>query len=375
MYRSALIGAEQFPWTVPISKKHITEDLKIWRDEVEELSKVDKLVVGKGPRIEYTEINSKKFGNQLFPQKIVFDSIDDFMFFCSSESEWNQILEISKNLISKFPEASSWVEKNNSFKKILENKKIWDNLIDVCLYFKSRSPGEWIFAREIPLKISSKFIEDNKSILRELLDIILTPHHINSTASDFYKRYYLIQDHSRIRVRTLDKEVSIALFGTELITDFELIISELDNLLKLKGERIKKVFVVENLTTFLSFPMLQDSLVIFGCGRFATSIQIKSLSRVALYYWGDLDVQGLEIMAAFRKNHPNTIALLMDNKTYKAHSELIIQGEPTQLLEAPQELSSDERVLYTALKTSNNRLEQEKISRIFLENAFAILDY
>jgi hypothetical protein len=105
------------------------------------------------------------------------------------------------------------------------------HLIEVCLFFENKNPSEVIYTREIPLKVSTKFIEENIAILRELLDSFLLNEMIKSDETNFFERFYLKRDCTRIRIRLLDDVIKTHLLGSTFISDLEVPISELDELL------------------------------------------------------------------------------------------------------------------------------------------------
>ena len=66
--------------------------------------------------------------------------------------------------------------------------------------------------------------------------------------------------------------------------------------------------------------------------------------RQSLYYWGDIDVQGFEILSQFRSYFPQTQSLLMDRATFDTYFEGD-KGTPSNVSK-PLHLTPVEATLY-----------------------------
>ncbi|MBK6964924.1 MAG: hypothetical protein IPH20_13550 [Bacteroidales bacterium] len=137
-----------------------------------------------------------------------------------------------------------------------------ETTLDVCTYFK-QNPKPNLYIRELPVRVHTKFIEYNKGLLLELLNVILpkdTINHEYPTSKDFEKRFGLKFNQSRIRLRILDQNISDKYLSG--ITDIEVTEEEF-NKLKIP---CKKVFILENKTNysnlmnFLTLPHLENSI-------------------------------------------------------------------------------------------------------------------
>jgi hypothetical protein len=127
---------------------------------------------------------------------------------------------------------------------------------------------------------------------------------------------------------------------------------------------MKRVFIVENktnlLTIALSMPEIEKTAVIFGSGYKVEYLKkVFWLNNVELLYWGDLDIQGFEILSQFRGYFPHVKSILMDKETFDRFFEKDM-GKPSNI-SINLNLTDDEKQLYELLKTNNWRLEQEKI--------------
>jgi len=85
----------------------------------------------------------------------------------------------------------------------------------------------------------------------------------------------------------------------------------------------RRVIVTENKINGLALPELADTLAIFGLGYgIQTLAEVPWLKDKALYYWGDIDTHGLNILAMARAICPHTRALLMDQATLLQYRDL-----------------------------------------------------
>lgn len=79
------------------------------------------------------------------------------------------------------------------------------------------------------------------------------------------------------------------------------------------------VVIVENKDTFLAFPQMSGGICAFGAGE-AGQATLRGLSWLAqaprLFYWGDMDAAGLEILNAYREQGLDVESILMDLDAY-----------------------------------------------------------
>jgi hypothetical protein len=118
------------------------------------------------------------------------------------------------------------------------------------------------------------------------------------------------------------------------------------------------------------------AIAIFGKGFNLSLLKnVHWLGEKEIFYWGDLDVHGLQILSQLRGYFPRTISILMDMKTFSDFETSAVDG-PSPGAMLPQNLTQDEMQVYQflAARRTSNRLEQEKISHAaFLEVLASIL--
>ena len=289
-----------------------------------------------------------KIGKQLVPQKIVIDTLEDYLKMVGKEKEYQIFTKNYKLLIDAFPNLKEWVI---SHPQKLIDCDVWSGIIEVCNYFKT-NPKPNLYIRELPIQVHTKFIETNKTIIKELLDILIKEH-ISQEETHFEKRFNLKYDESIVRFRILDKNISQQHFSG--IDDLSIPISQFEAL-KLP---IKRAFVVENKMNVLTFPTIKETIVLFGSGfKVENLANVDWFNNIELWYWGDLDIQGFEILSQFRGYFSHVQSILMNQDTFDRFE----YGKGTlNKVSSPLNLTKEEQQLYEHLKTNNWRLEQEKI--------------
>lgn len=363
--RSTLTGETFFPKIIPADKT-VSEDFNQMKQQLAEIIAFSKDRRSFGYTIKYETINTRKHGLQSIPIQISFENESDFLNFIGKESESRKFQNTSRTILSKFPQLRDWVTKYPI--KIIENVGIWDDLLKVCEYFV-HNPVPNLYIRELPVSVHTKFIENNKGILAELLNLLLPQESINSeygSGKDFEKRFNLKYVEPLVRVRILDNLLAEKYFTG--LDDLSIPISQL-NKLKISFAR---VFVIENKTTFagllnfLTLPHIKDSIALFGAGFSVGNLKnAEWLKESQVFYWGDIDAHGLQILSRIRSYFPSVRALMMDFETLNEHKELWGKGSPTNVTQLTH-LSKSEVDLFEFIKQNNVLLEQEKIPQHYV---------
>jgi len=309
---------------------------------------------GFGYTLEFQKVRTKYLGTQDLPTTIYFDTEVDLLKYLGKEKEAELFKINCEKIISTFPVLKEWVILNPS--RIIQNQNEWESILKVCTFFK-QTPRPKLYIRELPINIHTKFVERNQAIIKELLDILISEY-VNTQEKHFEKRFNLKFSEPLVRFKILDKEISNNFFSG--LDDIAIPISQFENL----NLAIEKVIVVENKTTLyttLTLPKMDKTIAIFGSGYSVHNLKnVVWFKNIELLYWGDIDVQGFEILSQFRGYFPQTKSLLMDMQTFEIFFENDL-GSPTNLSTALN-LNENELELYQLLKSNNWRLEQEKIS-------------
>ena len=343
-------------------KSYTKSSLQEFEKEIQEIVSQSKEKKGFGYSLEFQQVKTKHLGTQDLPIAIYFENKKDFLKFLGKEKEVDLFKSSIDKIIKAFPELKDWIIK--SPKKVIDNSNKWENILTACQYFK-QNPKPNLYIRELPIKVHTKFIEENRSVIRELLDILVSEY-INQNEKQFEKRFNLKYAEPQIRFKVLDKKISLKFFSR--IDDIAIPISQFEAL----NLPIKKVLVVENKTTLyttLTLPKMNDTIAIFGSGFKVSSLKnVPWFDHLELLYWGDIDVQGFEILSQFRSYFPKTQSVLMDKQTFDNFFEND-KGTPTNI-STKLNLKNEEQQLYDILKTNNWRLEQEKIPFEYVNKYF-----
>ncbi|SDF93591.1 hypothetical protein SAMN04488589_1739 [Methanolobus vulcani] len=359
---SSVYGIPQFPRNVRFRKVKSNETQENFfkiNTETDKLINGSKEKKGYGYTVELAQRNDRRIGPQKFPEKIYFETLDDYLKFFRKEAQYAEFIEITQRLKRELPHLLPWVESNPM--KVIDNLGKWDDIIKVC-YFFLENPMPNIFIREIPLDISTKFIEENKVIIKYLLDILIEDY-VNKDETDFNKHFNLKNNEPLIRLKILDPKIAHEFFSG--VDDLSIPQSQFNQL----NLPCKRAFILENKTNytnifnFLTLPSLEGSIAIFGKGFGVGLLKDATwLSNKQIIYWGDIDPHGLQILSQIRGYFPQTQSCMMDLNTFTDFSSLSVMGACTDVTEI-EHLTPDEHELFDYLNSMEecNRLEQEKI--------------
>jgi hypothetical protein len=349
-----LRGENNFPLIIPSNKQIGGTNFSDWKNDLIPLYQNSKAVKSKGYSVDWKEknINGSK---QSIPTRIYFESLRDFLYFIGREDEYQKIHASRQLLLDKFPLLYEWAASNPSI--LLEYYDQWDDIIKVCEYFFYHPPPHPFYIRELPIEVHSKFIEQNVSILKKLLDILLPESWKNLNDMGFESRYFIRKANIYTQIRILDDSLKSILGYDECSLSLE-------DAAWLKWLP-EKVFIIENKTCFLTFPKLKNAVAIFGEGfKSRISQHIPWLEQTNLYCWFDLDAAGFEMLNMIRQVYPTSKSFLMDRDTYmqfENFSHNVFQRAKQLSL-----LTNDEQQVYQFLVSQNRRLEQEHVSHLYV---------
>ncbi|MDF5735667.1 MULTISPECIES: DUF3322 domain-containing protein [unclassified Nostoc] len=353
---SVITGNNFFP--IDFSIGSLPKDYLALREAVTQLISKSKQDLGYGYTLELETRKLHKLGQQSLPQRISIETEQDYLKLLKKEKEFSKFKTDIELILFEVPELNCWLNQNPV--KVIEYSDRWSDLLKVCRYFQS-NPKPHLYIRELPIQVHTKFIEQNKGILRNLLEAILPTELLSSVQGEkqyvFEKRFSLRYGEPLIRLRILD-QVLKAKYDFPF-DDISSTISEFRQL----NLKVHRFFIAENLTNFLTLPALENSFALFGSGY---AIQIlKSVNWLAycpIFYWGDLDTDGFKILSQLRSYFPQAISIMMDVKTFETFKEFAVTvAESTA--ENLLYLTPQEQALYSYLSIHNKSLEQERISQ------------
>lgn len=349
-------GVPFFPCPIR-SNKQVSPDFVVMQREIAEVAAGSTDRKGYGYTILYEPVQTRRHGCQNLPASITFETERDYLKFIGKERE---VALFRKNLdliCRTLPELKAWCSQQTRL--LVEEGAHWVDLLKVCTYFVNH-PCPDLYIRELPIEVHTKFIEQHVRILQSLLSFLLPPEAIRMEGKTFCSRFYLKEAEPVIRFRLLDIEMSRSSF--QCVDDLSVPVSQFARL----HLPCKTIFMVENLMTFLTFPPMPASLVIWGKGFQVEVLKdCRWLNNCRLVYWGDMDVHGFQILSQVRSYFPQTTSLMMDRSTFDAFLPMVVSN-PVPNPPEPKHLTDKEEELFRYLKENAWRLEQEKVSYVYM---------
>ncbi|MDR1761280.1 MAG: DUF2220 family protein [Bacteroidales bacterium] len=341
------------------SNKKLSEDFLLMKEELSELISGSTDRKSYGYTIHYEKINTRKHGAQNQPVAITFEKESDFLKFIGKEKEAVLFKEKLQTITYAFPQLFDWCVAYPL--SVIENTEQWTDLLKVCNYFV-KHPNPNLYIRELPIEVHTKFIEENKTVLQSLLNILIDGHISNKEEKIFEKRFGLKSKPIQIRIRILDNEIARQYFSG--LTDISVTEEELKQL----AIPCANIYITENEMNFLTLPSLNNTIAFWGKGFAINALKhIDWLSGKNIYYWGDMDVHGFQILSQLRSYFPQVRSIMMNMETYHTFENLSVNNHipnPPVLTN----LKEKEIELYNFLKENDKRLEQEKISHSYSVN-------
>jgi len=323
-------------------------------------------------RIVMREFRHRVLGSNAVPDEVWLDTLDHALALIGKQKDARRFASLVQLTREQHPVLLPWLEKRPL--NALALADAWQRLLNVVSWLQSH-PRPGIYLRQVDLAgVDSKFIEANRGVLSELLDLALPQDAIDASAtgaSQFCRRYGFKDKPLRIRFRLLDARVALLPNGCE--QDISLTQAAFEQL----DLPLRRVFMTENEINFLAFPVMPGSLVIFGAGYgFEAFAGVAWLHQCDLYYWGDIDTHGFAILDQLRAHFSHAQSLLMDRETLLTHAEHWGQESQPLLRDLPR-LTPDETALFNDLRDNKLRvgvrLEQERIGFGWVQRALADL--
>jgi len=315
----------------------------------------------------FEEVRNRHIQTQQIPRYLHIECAQDLWQWLGCAAEVSAFEALHDDLTEQWP-ALTTVLQQSPF-KYLELAAQKNNLIAVLRWFETY-PHSGLYLRQLDISgVHTKFIEANKRLINDCLQAILPPEQFDASIislghSGFERKFGLDYDRPGIRFRILDKRYRLAGLSDLIIP--------LEQFAQLSLP-VKHVVITENKINGLAFPALDDAIVIFGLGYGAELLaEVPWLSFKNIWYWGDIDTHGFNILAQFRKHWPQTRSMLMDEQTLLICQALWVE-EPKPILQFDTtRLQQSEREVLEGLwqqrwHTRAIRLEQEVIPFHLLE--------
>jgi hypothetical protein len=351
-------GQDWVPLSIPIrgpSARQIGEHL----GEVRQWAAEWAAAAAGGPlRVEYKQVGGRHFGANSIPARAWLDSYDEAWALLRVGAEARRLAELIE--AARGTRLVPWLTGHPM--RALRLADDWDRLLATVRWIEQRqAPGMYLRQVDAP-GVDTKFIEQHKGVLAELLDAQLDPSRVSVGAPDFAGRYGFLRRPGYVRFRVAG--------GYRGFAELSVRASEFTT----GPEGVSRAFVIENEITYLAFPIPPDAIVILGGGYALPFLPLSWLASLDLVYWGDIDTHGFAILNRLRHHLPHARSMLMDGATLLDHRDhWTTESSPTAA--ALDRLDGAESALYSDLVSDayapSVRLEQERISFAAVEKAVA----
>jgi hypothetical protein len=344
-----------FPLDLPVGR--LPTDYLVLRKTARDLQAQSKEQRGFGYTLEYQVQQKRVSGTQTLPVRVVIETKQDFLHLIEKEVEFVQFRQNVALIRALLPQLEDWMRRYPQ--RVIEQHEIWSDLLTVCRYFLEH-PRPQMYMRELPIGVHTKFIEQHRGIVRELLEQILPAEGMTPEAVSFEQRFGLREKEPLVRVRLLDGQLHKR-YNLPL-TELSVPASQFVKLDLLRGQRC---IVAENEMTFLTLPSQRDAFALFGSGFMVHNLaRVPWLTECPIFYWGDLDAQGFQILSRLRAVFPHVTSVMMDQETLSAFADFCVESTPCSIRQLPH-LTPGEHDLFFHLAESSLRLEQERISHTY----------
>ena len=348
--REHLAGRSIFPYEIAFGRPRGGRDLDRVAEESRSLVEGSALRLGYGYTVETSPVGTR-YGEQRLPVRVYFPDATNFLRFIGKEEEFVRIQADIALISMSVPAALGWASLNPI--EVLAHSGQWQEICIILAYLLSH-PQPGCYPRELPLNVSGKLLGDEQAVICDVLRSIPGPHWKNGP--DYLSQLGLRRPPgSFIRLRFLDIESRQA---NHFPVD-ELSLSS--DVLANTPIKASRIFVTENLMTYLSFPFVDKAVAIFGEGNAAARLaQLTWLKSAEKVYWGDLDPYGFSILNRLRAQFPHVRSMLMGEATFRKFDHLGMEGKRPDV-NSFELLNDEERRVANLLYLKRWSIEQEKI--------------
>jgi len=317
-----------------------------------------------GWTIEWKTWNTKRLGNQVWPETITVLTEEDYLYLINKEAEVLTFRSILERLLKWKPLIRDWLAENPLL--VLKQESNWKGIcatVDFLLHHDASA----YYIRTLPIPVHSKFVEQNKPVIQSLL-AFLDPYRFPRDGRDLEDIVSLMQLPHLYPIRWLDGSLpSVYTAGLEILA------LPYQKLLKTYWP-VKEIWVVENETNLYLLPSRVGALAIFARGKALNKLKnIPFFASARIFYWGDLDEDGFEMLDQFRSHYPNTQSILMDEKTVLHHQDYI-HPVPFRRHRNFDNFTPGETAAYQHLWRAQGRVEQEKLEQQYVQQYIRNID-
>jgi hypothetical protein len=360
--RARVDGNALFPLDLRLkrpSPREVAERFGEVQDWARALTAASREARGFGFELKHEALRNRVQGLNEIPVGAVVPTEPDALRLIRKQADADRFKELSDATLRRYPALREWLVRRPL--TALGCADAWQRVLGVLDWFVAH-PKSGLYLRQLDIPgVDTKFIESQRGLLSELLDIVLPGNAIDSTVTgtkSFSQRYGLRTEPPLVRFRLLDASLYLSGLNDLSLTPAEFATLRLP---------VRRVFITENRTNGIAFPDHADSMVIFGLGygldRFVETPWLRDLD---VWYWGDIDTHGFRILDRLRAILPQARSFLMDRATLDTHRSLWGEEPADKRFTGDlSRLSAGEHVLFDELRFDRLgervRLEQERI--------------
>lgn len=320
-----------------------------------------------GFRIETKIVQGRRVGRNELPARLWVDSLPQLTSLLGVGDQIAALDHVRQLAASSMPRLTGWINTHPAL--AIEYADRWADLQATARWIADHEPQRH-YLRHLDLEgIDTKFVENHRQILSELLDRLLPAERVDErfARTDIAGRYGFLRRPSYLRFR-----VPPGVGFPSQITEATIRTDEFARLDLPHG----RVLVVENEASYLALPDLDDTVIIFGSGFALTTLKaVTWLADRELIYWGDIDTYGFAILDQLRARFDHVRSVLMDHDTLLSHRQQWVT-EPRPTARPLSHLTEPEAELYADLIEDRFghlvRLEQERIRFSRVRSAVAM---
>ena len=302
--------------------------------------------------VEEKRKQTASFGKQLMPVRIFIDTPEDAMALLGLTKKKKEFLAGLSAIESQMPSLRDWYL---TYFVRISAEDFFPMALSIARSMLAQEQREG-YLREMAIPgVDTKFLENHNFLVRTLWNALFPENTAESSDELWEKLFVQKVPTPSICVRSLDEHLRLAgvrklFLSQDDIADFQ--------------PPHRRIFITENKVNGYTFPDAEDSLILFGMGYGVLEMAESApwLADKEIYYWGDLDHDGFNILSNLRKVLPEMKihSFLMDKETLLAYVDPKVKdtGNTTTI---PDCLTVSEKMAWKLIHDNGWRLEQERI--------------
>lgn len=302
--------------------------------------------------VEEKRKQTASFEKQLMPVRVFIDTPEDAMALLGLTKKKKEFLAGLSAVESQMPSLRDWYL---TYFCRISAEDFFPVALSIARFMLEQEQREG-YLREMAIPgVDTKFLENHNFLVRTLWNAIFPENTAESSDELWEKLFVQKVPTPSICVRSLDEHLRFAgvrklFLSQDDIADFQ--------------PPHRRIFITENKVNGYTFPDAEDSLILFGMGYGVLEMAESApwLADKEIYYWGDLDHDGFNILSNLRKVLPEMKihSFLMDKETLLAYVDLKVKdtGNTTAI---PDYLTVSEKMAWKLIHDNGWRLEQERI--------------